>query len=297
MYTLLYNNMIAILIFLAIMASVIQSINLNKISGLNESIYTACISVFTGLVGLFFLVISLSNDYIMTNISLFFGITSGFAIFISIFLTVQAMKNGPLSYTIFFISTSLIISVISGIIFWDENLTTLKIISIFLFISSFYFISLKDKAGDKSISLKWLLYCIGAWFFNGSNGVLQKLHQTYTNGKGSEELISISFLTASVLALIIFVIRIIKNKEKLNYKELWKSNWMKVIIIAIGGGGANYCVTLLSGTMNSSYLFPLILGGSTLGVFIYSSIIGEKHGKYGKIAIVLGIIAMFMINL
>jgi drug/metabolite transporter (DMT)-like permease len=82
-----------------------------------------------------------------------------------------------MSYTSIFTSLSTIISALSGMMFWNENLEWSHVVGIALMLVSF--VLAVDKRADKNgFSWRWLLLCIVCFFTTGAIGVMQKAHQS-----------------------------------------------------------------------------------------------------------------------
>ena len=84
-----------------------------------------------------------------------------------------AMRLGPVSYTMMFSSFSTVITALSGVLFFNEQLTPLKGVGIALMLVSFVFAG-ENGAEKKKGNLTWLLLCIGVFLGTGGIGLMQR---------------------------------------------------------------------------------------------------------------------------
>ena len=213
----------------------------------------------------------------------------------------SAMRSGPLSYTAFFYSASMLISAIAGITIWNEPLKGSTAMGILLFLCAFYFISVLGSEKQGKGSKKWLILCFFTWFFNGSLSLFVKSHQMTLKGTESTGMMLIGFATASIVGLMVYLFMLCSQNEEGSFKEdigAVGGSWIPLLGAAIGGGGGNQIVIYLSAETPSSYLFPILQGGIMILITLYSGIIlKEKINRWGRLGILLGLFAIVIINL
>lgn len=88
-----------------------------------------------------------------------------------------AMQSGPLSYTGFFFSASMLIPSVAGLLFWKEPLTWKVGLGILLFLAAFYCITVLGGAKGGKFNKRWLILCFFTWAGNGSLSLVMNFQQ------------------------------------------------------------------------------------------------------------------------
>ena len=89
----------------------------------------------------------------------------------------KAMEIGPLSYTTLFFSFGLLVPIVFGLFFWNENIGILQLIGLLLLLVTFYVGNESSQNGEQKWGGKWLTFCIIAFIANGTLMVISKGHQ------------------------------------------------------------------------------------------------------------------------
>lgn len=290
-----------ILIVIATLLFVIQTISLKhiKVSSLRQNLLVN--GLLTGIIAIGFAVLTLMTKGTISTTTLYIGLGFGITMVATLVVYFSAMRSGPLSYTAFFFSASMLISAIAGIVIWNEPLTWSTVVGILLFLCAFYFISVLGSEEQSKGSKKWLILCFFTWLFNGSLSLFVKSHQTILKGTESTSMMLIGFATASIVALVVYFFMLRSQHGKEGFKEDMGTvggSRIPLLGAAIGGGGGNQIVIYLSAETPSSYLFPILQGGIMLLITLYSGIIlKEKINRWGRLGILLGLFAIIIINL
>ncbi|MFC7681092.1 hypothetical protein [Paenibacillus sp. GCM10028914] len=236
--------------------------------------------------------------------TLIFGCLFGLGFMLTIIFYNLAISTGPLSYTAFYFSASMLIPTVTGIIAFQEAITGVTLAAIVLFIAAFYFINVNPNS-KKDVTPrgdKWLLYCLLTFVFNGSLAVIQKFHQHQMNGTQSSGLMLVGFCSAFVFYILAYVVQYISAKKEEDINLLGESialrqNLLPIVLLASTSLIGNIIMTTLSGIVPSSYLFPLVQGSIIVSITLSSVLLfREKLTTYGKLGITLGILAIVTIN-
>ena len=103
------------------------------------------------------------------------GFVFGVVTALSNFYKMRALSDGPMHITLLVTTSSMIIPTMSGVFFGEVfSLPKLALVIVLIF---FIYLSISNK-GEGKVNKKWILYCTLAFVFQGSIGVLQKIHQT-----------------------------------------------------------------------------------------------------------------------
>lgn len=295
--------MYILLIVAAIIMSVMQSIFLKKcrISGTNRNtaffilncMYTVLIAAsFTG----WCLMEGITS---VTFPTVYIGICFGVVFTLAMFFYSSAMDLGPLSYTAFYFSVSLLVPVVASILFWNEPAGIWKVAGILLFLISFYLINIYGNKEDISVkNRRWVVYCLLAFLFNGSVPVLAKLHQTFLPGQEVVEFMFIGFSSAFIFSLTCLFFSERKNKKSQKIELKMQPLWIYIIGLALSTGLLNLIITYLSGQLPGAYLFPFVNGSMIVCLTLISVLVfRESISKSGVMGIIIGILAIIAVNL
>lgn len=242
----------------------------------NMIMYAVCIVLF-GIA-----VLGGQVSFFTVALGLLFGVVTA----LSNFYKMRALTSGPMHITLLVTTSSMVIPTMSGI-FFGERFSLLKLILVVILIG-FIYLSF-DKTDNKKTNKKWLFFCVLAFVFQGSIGVLQKIHQ-FSEYKG--ELNGFLFV-AFVCSLIYSAIRAQKNYRELNFKK-------KHIVLAIMCGLCIYTMNFLnlklSGLLPSQLFFPLVNGSaiflsSLMSVLIFKEYLSKKQ----TVGLVGGITSLILI--
>jgi drug/metabolite transporter (DMT)-like permease len=180
---------------------------------------------------------------------------------------IAALQIGPMSYTSVIISFSTLISALSGVMFFGEDLGWSQIVGIVLMLVSFVFAA-KNDGDEKKANLKWLLLCLVAFAATGGIGIMQKVHQSSEHRGELNAFLIIAFISSAVIcALLAVVLKMRENKaasEEAKSPNCNKQFWIMLAIMITGGACAaanNKFNLYLSGVMDSAVFFPIVNGG------------------------------------
>ena len=216
------------------------------------------------------------------------GVLFGVVTALSNLYTMNALSEGPMHITLLITTSSMIIPTMSGV-FFGEGFSPYKLIAVVILIG-FIYLSL-GSGGDKKINKKWFFFVALAFLFQGSIGVLQKIHQA---SEHKAELNCFLFV-AFICSLIYSRIRAKKGFKELNFGK-------KQVIIAVLCGVCTYAMNILNlhlaGVLPSQVFFPLVNGSSIVLTSLMSVIVfKEKISKKQLVGLCGGILSLIAICL
>lgn len=293
-----------ILIFVSILLFGLQSFALRKISirNLHENLIVTGFSagIITLILGTV-VVIQSMQGYTWNPLSIVYGAMMGVAFLATLSVYYFAMQRGPLSYTNFFFSSSMLIPAAVGLFFWNEPWTISVQAGILLFIIAFFFITTLGQKDKIHANLMWFVLCFFTWLLNGILSVISVLHQRIFAQENaiskSMQLEFIAFLAAFLISIIIFISGSNRERRQRDLSKI-KKNFLNLFFVAIGTGGGNVLVAYLSASVPSSYLLPLVQGGTMVVVTLYSVLfLREKLTFMGVVGVAISVAAICIINL
>jgi len=291
-----------LLIGITIMLFALQSVQLKLIPArgfLQNVLNTAAICLVAG--------ISLCTWILWSNEpcdapTKYLGVLFGITFSISICAYSYAMKIGPLSYTSFFYSASMIIPAVAGLLIWKEPVTLYGILGVILFLSAFYFICLnRGKDSSWKASAAWMGSSFLSFVLSGFSSLLIKMHQTRMNGEQFVSFIGIGLFVAGIVSLAGYAGGIIYSRNRVEDLDIirhLKKNWRRILLIALCTGVGNITYAYVAARVQSMYVFPLISGGNMLLATIFSVVfLKENFSKRGFVGIACGLLAIIVLNI
>jgi drug/metabolite transporter (DMT)-like permease len=239
-------------------------------------------------------VLFIEKSFGVSSFSLVVAILFGLSIVLSQLLEAHAMKHGPVSMTAFIYSLGLIFPIIYGSLFLSEEISVMQLLGMALAFLAVYFIVNPEK--NAKINLLWLVLAVLASCFAGSNGVIQKAHQSSPYKSELYSFIFLSLLFASVFSLACAAF--VKYKSGKSSAEKPKFDFKFISIGGIAIGLVNILNLVLAGKIEAVIQFPVYnIGGMILTILGGRLIFGEKMSKNQIIGLGFGCISILIIGL
>jgi drug/metabolite transporter (DMT)-like permease len=287
-----------LLILLSIVIFTVQTLCFKEFSSRfmkNLASYFVFNSFYFGIVVAIFLFLK-GNFTGFDYITVILGVTFGIGFIASMLCYMKAMGMGPLSYTSLIFSFGIIVPVIVGLIFWNENVNLFQVLGLVLLLVTFYLGSGSSGSNEAGINLKWLFLCIAAFIGNGMLMVVSKWHQIFLPGEQIKEFLIIAFGTAAALSFILFLFQRLVKKQAVGH--LWRYCFY---LLAIGAGVStafgNQLALYLNTRIPSIIQFPSVSGGTVIFSAVASGIFfRERFTKKGIAGLGIGILALLLLS-
>ena len=208
-----------------------------------------------------------------------------------------AIKEGDLSLTGLFLSFSLILPTLYGIIFLNEQPTLF-----FWFGLAFFFACLvltnvgskKDNNIKKPITLKWVIFTLISCVTNGISPIIQTAQQQEYQTKYGSEMMMVALFFVFVVYLFFALFNEKKErKTALPSALIWGS------LAGLCTGLLNFLVIIFTGQLliPLSIFFPLISGGNLLVTFALGFfVLKEKYTLIQYVGLACGLISVVLLN-
>ncbi len=247
-----------------------------------------------------FFAMALVDGGTLSGVTLLYGSLWGSVCVVTEITYFLAMQSGPLSYTSFIFSASMVIPTLVGAVIWKETIAPLQWVGIVLFLAAFYLICVPGAEGSGKIKKSWLPLCLAAFFSNGLLALFIKAQQIELAGGESSQMMAVSFGSCGLVAFLAFLIWAPIMREKLFPPQVrtgMKKALLPILGIAASNGAGNGFVTYLSSRVPGALMYPCILGGSMLLVTLFSAIgLREKVNRWGWLGLGVGLAAMIVLN-
>lgn len=261
-----------------------EDVSLRRTMQINAAIY-AVIGIAVGAAAIF-------SEREFSVQCLLLGIVFGTVTAMSGVFKLMALAAGEMSFTVVFVSASMVIPAFAGAIFWREPLSVFKVIGAAVIIVSSCFSADKNR---KKREKGWLAYCFAAFLFMGLVGVLQKIQRSSACAESPKLFLLTAFVTAFVICLVVCAV----TKKETEKRPAPTVSGVTCILTAGGTlAFANLANLYLAGALPSALLFPAQNGGSTLlSVLIAAVIFKERLNGRQKIALIAslcGLVILFI---
>lgn len=223
------------------------------------------------------------------------GIAAGVCQIMSVHLYIMAMQCGYIALTALISSCGILVPVVCGALFLSEKITLLDMTGLAVMLSSIFVIQYRNDKVPGKMSMRWLLFAVGAMLTNGVVLFIMKLHQHLLPGQQINEYLFVLF-TAGGAAGSIFLLFMGRRGE--NEKRI---GIIKMLLLAAVLGLSlsfnNRSVMSLSLIVPSVMLFPVMSGGMMISTAAASAaFFKERLGKRYILGIILGIAGIVLLS-
>lgn len=279
--------MLVAMVVTSISSMVIQNCLFNNVCKkelkTNDHIYRFNIIIYAICIVLFGLGLLKGNISVYTVvIGLLFGVVTA----LGNLYKMLALSSGAMHITLLITTSSMIIPAMSGI-FFGESLSITKFALIIMLVGFIYLSLGKGENGKKD--RKWILFCLLAFLFQGSIGVLQKIHQSSAYKGETDGFLFVAFICSLVYSFF-------RTKKSLVEAKLGNKNYIFAAICGICTYSMNIINLKLSGILPSQLFFPLVNGSAIIlsslaSVIIFKESISRVQliGLCGGIVTLIGI--------
>lgn len=233
-----------------------------------------------------------TKDFAVTWPVIGFAVLFALMSFMGDLFVVLAIKHGSLARTSLISSFSLLLPMLFGILFLNEEVKLLMLIGfVFLFLSLFLVNYSKSK---EKISSLWILFVILAFLGNGMCSIVQRMEQICCEGERySSIFMVIAFLLVSIFSLISALI----SEKKTKILATVRGSWHLAIGRGVLMGVVNMLVIKLNTMLPASILFPLISSSGLLITWLISyGIYRERFTNKQVVGYVFGLAAVVLLN-
>ena len=222
-----------------------------------------------------------------------------------------ALSKGPLSYTMVIVAMSTLITALSGVIFWQEDLRPLQLVGIVLMVLCLV-LSVKreskksGESGGRRLSAVWLLLALLAMAFNGGVGILQKTHQSSAHKAELPAFLFVAFAFCAVFSVLCYLFLTIRARgkrqetgaeESTAHSPRFSRNLIVLFLLSGVCVALCHCINLyLSGVVAAAVFFPIVNGGALMLTTLASLFLfHERLSLTQWLGLALGAVATFLL--
>ena len=227
----------------------------------------------------------------------FYAIILGATYFCATIFNVLALRCGPLALSSLFLSYSLMIPTIYGIVFLSEPIKWSSTVGFLLLVVSIYLINAQKKEaksdGKQKITVKWLILAVLTFISNGLCSTSIKAHQVAFPGKYSDQFMTYGLAIACALCFIAFLIKNSKNRI-----ETLRQPFSYGVLCGVLNATTNSFDVYLSSRLAASLMYPVHSAGQIILTFLASFFIfREKFTLKQYVGLALGVASIVFLNL
>lgn len=235
---------------------------------------------------------------------------------VCVFTNLKALENGPLSLTTLIVNFSLVFPLVYSFCFLNEPVTVLRVIGIALLVLCMLLFTNPRVTGSK-ISVQWFLLAVTSMLCNGFLAVISKVYAMKSENAYAPQYLFFCYLFATVTSLILFaLLRSRKDRgipsdrdaghrpgkdreERFDVRAFFCPAMLALIVlIGLANFGQNLMVVLLATMMDGAIVYPAVQGGGPMIAVLVSRLcFGEQISWKKWAAILLGILAIVLLNL
>ena len=207
-----------------------------------------------------------------------------------------ALNIGSLVFTSLFMSYSLLIPTLNGLIFLGDSITIFKITGIVALLISIYLVRAEEKESTNKNGnrLKWWIYVLLGFVTNGMCSVIQNTQKLVFDGKQDSNFM---IFALSIVIFIFAICAIIADRKR--FIKSFKCGMIYPSLNGIANGVTNLLVIVLTPIrVAPSVFFPLISAGGIVLMFLVSLFVyKEKFITRQIFGVCFGLAALILLNI
>lgn len=226
---------------------------------------------------------------------LIYGLVNSTMYAVGFYSAYIAFKIGSFGLTQFFTSFVGIITIFYGIVFLGEPISPLMIVAMVLVFVSVFLMQYQKNTDEEKVkfSVKWIISVLLVIISNAAISILGKLqHDAFSDTYKNEYLI-VTFIGSALWLIIMGIIF-----ERDSFKPTIKHGLLYGFGAGVFNGINNVLVLVSYNFFTLSFLSPVRTGLGLVISFVVSSLVyKEKFTRRQVIGVILGILAVILINI
>ena len=209
---------------------------------------------------------------------------------------IYALKTGPMALTSLFVQLALVGTTIWGFFFWDAKVTWLVAFGLAMVVLAIWLCLYQGKnaEGEKTISLKWLIYAVLACVGNAGCSITQRSQQIKFDGQYGNFLMMIATAVSVAICLSAYI-----KSDRKDTIIILKDSWY----VPVGAGALNgvlnlFVILLATSTLSPTLIYPVIgVGSLMLAMLVSAMVFKEKMHWWQWLGVAVGAIAVALLSM
>lgn len=210
---------------------------------------------------------------------------------------IYAFQYGSVALTSLILQTSFIGVTIWGLIFWKAPVTTLVVVGLILVLISLALCIFEKKNTDKStkkLSVKWIIFTLGAFVGNAGSIIIQREQQMVYDGKHGSMMMVFAVLISTLICLFLYL-----RCDRKNCQPVPKRNLTFPVATGVINSMLNlFVIILATSELSPSLIYPVLAVGGLAVTMLFSIFAFKEKLKWWQwIGIVIGAVAIALLNM
>lgn len=203
-----------------------------------------------------------------------------------------ALRHGPMALTTLITLCGMLVATAFGTVVWHETVTVWQVIGIVLMLASLVLVM--NPKLNRQVTAAWIVLSLLSLLFNGSLGVVQKIHGT---SDFSEEKIGFLFYTFVFTSLILAGMLLVDRcrGKRCTFRVSGKAG-ISAAVVGVTCALQNAINLYLVAVMQSAVFFPICNGTQMLLIGLVGSVLlHERMSKKQTVGFFLGLVSVMLV--
>lgn len=207
---------------------------------------------------------------------------------------IKALKYGSATLTSLFVSLSLLLTTIWGLIFWGAEVTAPVVIGLILVVLAVGLCLYTKEKEKKTFSWKWLFYVMLPFLGNAGCSIVQRTQQVQYNGQHGNMLM----FFATGMSVLAYLFVYLKTDKKSTQKIMKTSLWAPMCAGACDVVLNVFVMLMAVTTLSPSLIYPFIgVGGLVVVTIVSLLVFKEKMRWWQWLGVIIGAVAVALLSI
>ena len=244
--------------------------------------------------GMSLLYIFLNGNTLPVSLTIIYGVLYGvFKAGFQVSYTL-ALQRGPVSHTVLIVSFDTAITILFGVLYCGEAITTLQIFGLICMFLSLLLAVDFGQVKMRTFNIVWFVLTLAAMASSGTANIVMKLHKLALP-QADSSLLAVSYISSTVILFLYYLFRRTTNKQQqampLGPKPISMMLAVSVIL------GVYYVLYMKGvGSIPTAVFFPIIHLGPTILISLFSIfVLKDKVTRQQLLSLLFGIVSTLLL--
>lgn len=244
--------------------------------------------------GMSLLYIFLNGNTLPVSLTIIYGVLYGvFKAGFQVSYTL-ALQRGPVSHTVLIVSFDTAITILFGVLYCGEAITTLQILGLICMFLSLLLAVDFGQVKMRTFNIVWFVLTLAAMASSGTANIVMKLHKLALP-QADSSLLAVSYISSTVILFLYYLFRRTTNKQQqampLGPKPISMMLAVSVIL------GVYYVLYMKGvGSIPTAVFFPIIHLGPTILISLFSIfVLKDKVTRQQLLSLLFGIVSTLLL--
>ena len=244
--------------------------------------------------GMSLLYIFLNGNTLPVSLTIIYGVLYGvFKAGFQVSYTL-ALQRGPVSHTVLIVSFDTAITILFGVLYCGEAITTLQIFGLICMFLSLLLAVDFGQVKMRTFNIVWFVLTLAAMASSGTANIVMKMHK-FELPEADASLLAVSYLSSTVILFLYYLFRRKTQKQQRTVPLGPKAISMMLAVSVILGV---YYVLYMKGvgSIPTAVFFPIIHLGPTILISLFSIfVLKDKVTRQQLLSLLFGIVSTLLL--